>query len=312
MIISASRRSDIPAFHADWFMTRVREGYFYRVNPFNSKQVSGFSLRPEHLEAVCFWSKYPRPLMHHLDELDERGLKYYFQFTLNAYDSIFEPHVPPLNERIATFRELAGHIGAEKVVWRYDPIILTSVTPVEWHLEQAEHIAAQLMTATRRLVFSFCDFYGRGGGRLQNRLKGTGIKLEDIAGPDHRDSLEQLARGIKEIASRHNMQIFSCSEADDLSAFGIPRGACIDAKLIRELFGGTPCIAKDKNQRDYCGCVQSVDMGIYNTCHFKCAYCYANFNEKMIVSNCQKHCPDSPSLLGCYESQVEIRTALHQ
>jgi hypothetical protein len=158
MIISASRRTDIPAFYSDWFMNRVREGYFYRVNPFNSNQISGFSLKPEDVDAICFWTKNPRPLKQHLDELDERGLNYYFQFTLNPYDQTFEPHVPSLEERIATFQELAGHIGPQRVVWRYDPVILSSDTPVPWHQEQVEQIAAQLKSATRRMVFSFCDF----------------------------------------------------------------------------------------------------------------------------------------------------------
>jgi len=124
MIISASRRTDIPAFYADWFMTRIREGFFHRVNPFNSKQVSAFSLKPEHLDAICFWTKNPKPLLQHLDELDQQGYNYYFQFTLNPYNKTFEPHVPALEERIATFKELAGRIGSERVVWRYDPIIL--------------------------------------------------------------------------------------------------------------------------------------------------------------------------------------------
>ncbi len=124
MIISASRRTDIPAFHAEWFMGRIREGYFYRVNPFNSKQVTGFSLKPEHLDAIVFWTKNPAPLMAHLDELDARGYCYYFQFTLNPYGNEFEPHVPALDERITIFKTLAERLGPERVIWRYDPVIL--------------------------------------------------------------------------------------------------------------------------------------------------------------------------------------------
>ncbi len=312
MIISASRRTDIPAFYPDWFMKRVREGFFYRVNPFNSKQVSGFSLKPEDVDAICFWTKNPRPLMKHLNELEEMGLKYYFQFTLNPYSNIFEPNTPPLQERIATMIELAEHIGPERIVWRYDPIILSSITPVEWHLEQAECIASKLKDATRRLVFSFYDFYGKGQGRLNKALQGTGIKLEDITSPVHKDALEQVAFGFKEIADCHGLQIFSCSEDIDLAAIGIEHGACIDGKLISELFGATAVDNKDKNQRESCGCVESADMGMYNTCHFRCAYCYANFNEGMIENNVKKHYPDRPSLLDRYEGQIEIQTSLHK
>jgi DNA repair photolyase len=312
MIISASRRTDIPAFYADWFMNRVRAGYFHRVNPFNSNQVSGFSLKPEDVDAICFWTKNPKPIMKHLDELDQQGLKYYFQFTLNPYDKTFEPNVPSLQERIETMIELAGRIGAERVVWRYDPVILSSVTPVEWHLEQVEQIATKLQDATRRLVFSFYDFYGKGQGRLNKALEGTGIKLEDITSPEHKDALDQVVHGFKEIADHHNLQIFSCSEDIDLASIGIGHGACIDGKLISELFGSTAVNNKDKNQRESCGCVESADMGIYNTCHFKCAYCYANFNEGMIESNCRKHYPESASLLDQYEGQIEIQTSLQK
>jgi len=312
MIISASRRTDLPAFYADWCMARIREGFFYRVNPFNSKQVTGISLKPEDVDAICFWTKNPGPLLQYLDELDSYGLNYYFQFTLNPYDKTFEPMVPLLEERIVTFRELAGRIGPDRVVWRYDPIILTSNTQVSWHLKQAEYIAAQLKGSTRRLVFSFYDFYGKGQGRLNKALQGTGINLEDITAPEHQAALQQIAEGFKSIADRHGLQIFTCSEEVDLAATGIQHGACIDGNLIRELFKIEATTKKDKNQRESCGCVESADMGIYNTCHFRCAYCYANFNEGMIEANCLKHYQDSPSLLDKHEGTVEIQTSLNK
>ena len=308
MIISASRRTDIPAFYADWFMERVRQGYFYRVNPFNSRQVAGFSLKAADVDAICFWTKNPRTLMKHLQELDERGLNYYFQFTLNPYDTVFEPGVPPLQERIDTMAELAGRIGPERVVWRYDPVILSSVTPASWHLEQMEMLAARLKGATRRLVFSFYDFYGRGEGRLSRALAGTGITLEDITAPEHSRALGQIARGFKAIGDRHAMQIFTCCEEVELDDIGIQHGACIDAHLIRELFGVTVSSKRDRNQRDACNCAVSVDMGAYNSCLFRCSYCYANFNEGMIEGNVRKHFPNSASLLNRYDGEVDIRT----
>jgi hypothetical protein len=197
--------------------------------------------------------------------------------------------------------DLAGRIGSERVVWRYDPVILSSISPVGWHLGQAERIAGLLKDATRRLAFSFYDFYGKGQGRLNKALMGTGIGLEDITAPEHREALDQVARGFKAIADCHSLQIFSCSENVDLSDIGIQHGACIDGSLIRELFGTSHDFAKDKNQRKSCNCVKSADMGIYNTCHFRCTYCYANFNEGMIEGNCRKHYPSSPSLLYKYD-----------
>jgi DNA repair photolyase len=311
VIISASRRTDIPAFYADWFMNRVREGYFYRVNPFNSKQVTGFSLKAEDVDSICFWTKNPRPLMSHLTELDERGLNYYFQFTLNPYDKTFEPALPPLQDRIETMIQLAEQIGPDRVIWRYDPVILTSVTPVTWHLDQAEQLTSRLKNATRRLMFSFYDYYGKGQGRLHAALQGTGISLEDITSPDRSESLELIALGFKEIADRHALQLFTCSEAADLSSFGIEHGACIDGDLIQTLFGVSTNFRKDKGQRKCCRCVESADMGTYNSCRFRCAYCYANFNVQMIEKNVLRHYPDSPSLLGRFDGKIEIRTSNH-
>jgi DNA repair photolyase len=308
MIISASRRTDIPAFYADWFMNRVRDGYFYRINPFNSKQVTGFSLKAEDVDAICFWTKNPRTLMSHLTELDERGLNYYFQFTLNSYDKTFEPALPPLLDRIETMIELSEMIGPERVIWRYDPVILTSATPVTWHLDQAEQLAFRLKNATRRLMFSFYDYYGKGQGRLHAALQGSSISLTDITSPDQSVALERIARGFKEIADRHDLQIFTCSEAVNLSSFGIEHGACIDGQLIQNLFGVTTKFGNDKGQRKCCGCVESADMGIYNSCRFRCAYCYANFNELMIEKNVLHHNPDSPLLFGSFDGKVEIRT----
>lgn len=310
MIISASRRTDIPAFYSEWFMNRVRAGYFYRVNPFNSRQVSGFSLKPEHVDAICFWTRDPRPLLPQLAELDERGLNYFFQFTVNAYDRRFEPNLPPLEERIETMVELAGRIGPERVVWRYDPIILSSVTPAAWHLDHADWLAGRLQNATRRLMVSFCDFYGKGEGRLGKSLQGTGIRLADITAPEQRAALEEVARGFGRIAGRHDLEVFSCSEEVDLTALGIEHGVCIDPNLIRKFCGVATSVRKDRNQRAACNCVESVDMGAYNSCRYRCAYCYANFNAGMIERNCRNHFPDSPALLGRYARQIEIRTSL--
>ena len=310
MIISASRRTDIPAFYADWFMNRVRAGYFYRVNPFNARQVAGFSLRPEDVDAICFWTREPRPLLPHLGELDSRGLNYYFQFTLTPYGPSFEPHLPPLAERVEALLELSARIGPEHVMWRYDPIILSSATPIDWHLTQAEVLAAQLHSATRRLVFSFCDFYGEGKGRLGRALHGSGIALADITVPEHAADLEQVARGFAAIARRYGLEIYTCTEEADLERFGIGHGACIDGELIGRLFGVNPSQRKDRNQRQGCNCVESVDMGAYNSCPFRCAYCYANFNTVIIGQNRLRHDPESALLLGRHDGEVEIRRSL--
>lgn len=297
-IISASRRTDIPAFFADWFMTRIRAGCFQRINPFNSRQSTRCSLAPEDVDAIVFWTKDPRPLLPYLAELDGRGYRYCFHFTLNPYAAVFEPHTPPLRERIETFRELAGRIGPRRVIWRYDPIILSSITPVEFHLQQAGDIAAALTGSTERLVFSLLDFYGKARGRLQQLQERSGIVISDITAPERRGELESLAAGLKAIADSHGLRLLSCAEELDLAAFGVEHGSCIDAGLIRELTGSDSKFGRDRSQRPACRCVKSVDMGMYNTCRFGCVYCYANLGEAAVRANLARHNPRGAALLG--------------
>jgi len=274
-IISASRRSDIPAFHADWFMTRIREGYFERVNPYNRRQVSRISLAPANVEAIVFWSKNPRPFLPHLAELDSRGYQYYFQFTLNPYGEEFEPGLPALRERIDTFRELAARIGPARVVWRYDPVILSSATPVAWHLEAVEELAAALRGRAERLVISFLDFYGKVRSRLEKLHRSSGIACADITLPGMEAQLERLAAGMGRIGAAHGLSVFSCAEEVALERFGIEHGSCIDGDMIRELRGGGGRFLRDKSQRPACRCARSVDMGVYDSCAYGCLYCYA-------------------------------------
>jgi hypothetical protein len=274
-IISASRRSDIPAFFADWFMTRIREGWFERVNPYNRRQTARVSLAPADVAAIVFWSKNPRPLLCHLDELEFRGYRYYVQFTLNPYDSSFEPGLPPLAERLDIFRELAGRIGPHRVIWRYDPVILSSVTPVPWHLERAEELAGVLEGSTERLTISFLDFYGRVGKRLQRLGGEQGIVCRDLVSPEAAGELEFLAEGLGRIARAHGLGVVSCSEEVDLGCFGISHGSCIDGELIRQVRGEAGIFRRDRNQRPACRCAASVDMGRYDSCGYGCVYCYA-------------------------------------
>lgn len=274
-IISASRRTDIPAFFSGWFMERVREGFFLRINPCNKTQVKRISLAPEDVDAIVFWSKNPGPLIPHLDELDARGYRYYFQFTINPYTPPLEPNLPPLNERIETFLEISGKLGPSRVIWRYDPVILSSSAPVEWHLERMGEMAAALGGATERLVLSFLDFYGRASKRLDLLAKKSGITFLDIASPEKRPELERLACGLRAMAESHGLKVFTCAEEADLSRFGIQHASCIDGDLIGDIWGIPKNFRRDRSQRPACRCAESVDMGTYGSCGHGCVYCYA-------------------------------------
>jgi DNA repair photolyase len=297
-IISASRRTDIPAFFPQWFIERVREGFFYRLNPFNANQVKSFSLKPDDVDAIVFWTKNPKPLLQFLPELNERGLNYYFHYTLNPYGKPLEPNVPTQEERIETFQKLAEMIGPKRVIWRYDPIILSSITPAEYHIEQFSQIASRLKGATSQVMFSFLDFYAKTTHRLKSIEQQQRITFHDITQETFTRQRHQLLSAMQLTAKAAEMTLYSCAEAEDLEILGIHHGHCIDGQLIQELFNSGSSHKKDKHQREGCGCVASVDMGSYNSCSFHCAYCYANASQNIITKNLEKHNRKSAAIVG--------------
>lgn len=189
MIISASRRTDISAFYAEWMVRRLREGYCTVPNPFDRKQVSRISLRPEDVETIVFWTRNPRPLMPYLDELDSRGYRYYLQFTILGYPRQIDPKTPAATTSVEAFRELAGRLGPGRVIWRYDPIVLTSITPPAFHEENFRRSAESLRGYTCRVVVSIVDMYRKIEKRMKT-LDGTPA----AAGHCDADDLTSLIR----------------------------------------------------------------------------------------------------------------------
>ena len=216
MIISASRRTDIPAYYANWFINRIKDGKVQVKNPMNTHQISEINLSPDVVDCIVFWTKNPLGIINLLDEL--KRYNYYFQFTLNGYGRDIELNLPDRDTLIKLFEDLSGKIGKNKVIWRYDPILINS--------------------------------------------KYT-------------------------------------AEAIDLSSDGIEHGCCIDKSLIGEIIGMNLKCSKDKNQREICGCIESIDIGAYNTCKNGCRYCYANYDDYAVGENIKLYNPDS--LLLCSE-----------
>ncbi|MBF0519898.1 MAG: DUF1848 domain-containing protein [Nitrospirae bacterium] len=299
MIISASRRTDIPAFYAEWFMRRIRAGYLFVQNPYNAHKHSKVDLSTDAVDAIAFWTKNPQPLLRHLDELSESGYKYYFQFTLTGYPPLIEPSVPPFDEIISTFKVLSSKIGAEKVIWRFDPIIISDITTEEYIIKNFEKIAELLRNHTKRVVISFVDFYKKVIRNLDTLIKTANINFYDI-NPDT-ERINRISQFLSQIAHDNSLQIYSCSEEHDLSEFGIQRGKCIDNYLLKQLFGFDKNITKDKNQRERCGCVVSQDVGHYDSCVHGCVYCYANSDKAAAQKNNMRHDPESPFLIGGFK-----------
>ncbi len=292
MIISASRRTDIPAFYAEWFVRRVRAGYCEVPNPMNPTQVASVSLRPEDVDVVVFWTRNPTPLLSHLPELDAAGFLYYFQYTLCGYGPPIEASNPPILAAIDAFKRLSSAVGRERVIWRYDPLVFSEMTTVDFHLKNFEVLSTSLRGFTRRCVVSIWDHYRKLGGRLE-ALSAQGIHVRQ---PEQAE-LDRLVPRLVELCAANGMELVSCAEEVNLEYYGVQRGKCVDDELIQRVFGREVCHKKDGSQRPACGCVQSRDIGMYNTCLFGCSYCYATTSFSTAAANRRKHDPDATSLV---------------
>ena len=297
-VISASRRTDIPRLYSEWFMRRVRAGYCVVANPFNARQLSRVSLDAEAVDAIVFWTKDPRPLMAHQADLDSRGYRYYFQYTLTDYPRSLEPGLASLETRVDTFRRLAGAVERERVIWRYDPIVLSEVTDYDYHRRAFEALAERLRGSTSRVVISVVDVYAH----IESMLDQLGVwglaPEEDIAS---RPAFQALVRDLAQSAESRGMEIVSCAEKVDLQPFGVSPGKCVDDDYIERVLGVVVSHKKDPGQRPECGCVESKDIGAYDTCTLGCTYCYATRSVASAQRRRAEHDPDSPSLVGWHD-----------
>ncbi len=286
MIISASRRTDIPAFYSDWFIERIRKGYVLVRNPMNIHQVSRISLLPSVVDCIVFWTKNPTHLIGKLPAISRYN--YYFQYTITPYNHRLEPNVSNKKELVLIFQKLSRSLGKNRLIWRYDPIILTEDISIRNHIDWFKMLADSLSGFTNKCVISFLDLYKKCEKNL------FGIKLNPLTN----DKILELTENIVSIARSRNIEVASCAEEIDLSNLGVEHGRCIDDKLISEIAGIPISVKKDKTQRGECGCVASIDIGAYNTCPHGCLYCYANFDANAVKRNYSNHKPNSPLLFG--------------
>ncbi|MHC1694531.1 MAG: DUF1848 domain-containing protein [Eubacteriales bacterium] len=293
MIISASRRTDIPCYYSEWFMKRVRAGYVLTRNPMNPSQVSRIALSPEVVDCIVFWTKDASNLLPYLEELDGLGYNYYFQFSLTPYGRDIEKNLRDKSELMESFRELSERIGRKRVIWRYDPIILNDTLTVEYHMEHFSQMCSELNGCTDRVTISFVDMYPK----LKTAL------LREITD----EEIASLSIFIGKTAKEHGLAVSACCERDDLSGYGIDRASCIDRELIEEITGCPMKLARDKNQREGCGCAESVDIGSYNTCVNGCVYCYANNSVQTARRRYEAHNPDGELIAGSLEDNAVVK-----
>ncbi len=296
MIISASRRTDIPAFYARWFMNRIRVGYCTVPNPSNRKQISHVSLRPEDVEMIVFWTRNSQSLMPYLRELDRLGYLYYFQYTLMNNPRLIDTNTPSLMSALKTFQKLSNQIGPERVIWRYDPVIISNITGIEFHISTYKKIAESLKGHTQRSVISLLDIYPKLKKRL-NTLRDHGVDIINCSEKSVQ-YLGELMYSLARIADENGMEIVSCAEEPDLMKYNIRPGKCIDDDYIERVFGISVTHKKDPSQRKACGCVVSKDIGMYNTCLFGCQCCYATNSFEQAKDLHKNHDPDSTSMIN--------------
>lgn len=306
VIISASRSTDIPAFYSEWFFDRIDKGYVAWKNPFNGVY-SYVSFKNTRL--IVFWSKNPKPLLSYLDELKNKKINCYIQFTLNDYaQEQLEINVPSVEERIDTFKELVNKLGKGKVIWRFDPLILTETININELLCRIKYIGDQLKGYTEKLVFSYADIsiYKKVKKNLENNL----INYREFTQED----MISFAEGLYELNKNWNFEITTCAEKIPLEKYNIQHNKCVDDDLMIKLFSWDKVLMdflgvkitqpdmfspssriekkrnnKDKGQRQFCGCIISKDIGEYNTCSHLCEYCYANASKEIALKNWELH-----------------------
>jgi len=304
VIVSASRSTDIPAFYGSWFMDRLEKGYAKWINPFNGyPQYVSF----EKTRLFVFWSKNPGPFLDQLEKIREMGYSYYVLFTLNDYEKErLEPNIPSLDRRVDIFGEVSDRVGRGRLIWRFDPLILSDSLTPERLLERIEHVGEAIHKKTRRLIISFVDIekYARVKKNLMNS------PCPDARQFSHSE-MERLAAGLQDLNRRWGLDISTCGEKTDLSHFGIRRGQCIGYDYITEEFDHDEELMgflrpgpdtdreslkrslKDPGQRGQCGCIVSKDIGRYNTCMHLCSYCYANASPRQVTRNYARHLEES-------------------
>lgn len=268
MIVSISRRTDIPAFYIEWLLNRLREGFAMVRNPMNPKQVRRVDLTPEAVEGIVFWTKNAAPMLDHLRDI--AAYTYVVQFTMTGYGREIEPGLPELGQRIQTFQRLSEAIGRERVIWRYDPIFLNDANTLDAHCERFAWMAERLCGYTNVCTFSFMDFYQS----IQKNMAKHQMRICEA------HEMQAIAEAFAKIAAPFQMKLQTCAEAIDLQAYGIGHGCCVDASMFG--LGDRP---RDPNQRSACRCAPSVDIGAYNTCAHGCVYCYANHSGTLLAKN---------------------------
>ncbi len=293
MILSVVQRTAIPAFYSEWFMNRLKEEYVLVRNPFNDQYLSKIPLTNQNIDAIIFLTKNFRPMLKHVDELIDRDIFFIVQHTITPYHDDIEQKVFNKKKIIETIKELRNRIGKNRIILRYDPIIITSRYTIDYHVKAFEKILSELHDSIHHVYISFLDLY--------DKVK---MNMKDVDYiPFTTDLMRDVSVALVEVANRYGVEVETCAESIDLSDIGISHGRCIDASFIEELTGSELVMSKqtkhlEAKHRTICDCHKHIDIGEYNTCLYGCKYCYANTSLDEAKLKYSKHDPNSPLLIG--------------
>lgn len=287
MILSVSRRTDIPTFYSEWFFQRLKEGFVMVRNPIDPVQVSRISTKPDVIDGFVFWTKNFQPMIPRLKELD--SYPFYVQWTITPYGKEVEQHLPDKEEvLIPSFQKLSKEIGRQRVVWRYDPIFFSPTYTMAFHKKAFLKMAESLGQHTELCVISFLD-------QLRSTKKNTpSLDIQEETLEQCREFMEYAS----ELGKKYGFRLETCGEGIDLTGLSVGKGACIDRLRLERLCECPLEMKKDKNQREHCGCWESIDIGVYQSCPSGCLYCYANHSTSSVQRNFAQHDPKSPFLVG--------------
>ena len=286
MIINTGARTDTVQYYTPWLLKRFSEGYVLTRNPLFPHKVTRYELTPETIDCVVFCSKNYRPILPRLHEITER-FNTFFHYTITAYGCDIEPGVPSIGESIETLKELEKQVGARRICWRYDPVLLNDKYTLQVHRETFAYMAELLAGHVNRCIFSFVQMY--------RKLKFNMPELQPISA----EQREEIAAMLGGLARQHGLYIQTCGTDGDFRRYGVHSSGCMTLEMLGEANGLQFRSLKHKGSRRGCHCIESHDIGAYETCPNGCRYCYANKNHKKAAANYRRHDPDSPLLLGC-------------
>lgn len=285
MILNTGARTDTVQYFTPWLLKRFEEGYVYTRNPLFPNKVTKYVLSPDKIDVVMFCSKNYAPILPRLHEITDK-YRTYFHYTITSYGNDVEPGVPSVDDSIKTLKELEKIAGKNRIAWRYDPVLLTKDYTIERHLDTFERMAQQLAPHIDRCIFSFVEMY-----------KKLEVNMPEIIPMTAADK-DRIAKGLGEIAAKYGIWLQTCGTYGDFSRYGIHPSGCATLEILGKANGCEFRDIKHKGLREGCRCIESRDIGAYDTCLNGCKYCYANKSPQKARDNFKLHDPNSPLLLG--------------